>query len=216
MSDQSYPGVAPLSAFTNDFNRTQFHISQLINQIVTMTLVKVVAVHVSGLTLGTVDVQPLVSQVDGSGQPVLHGVIYGLPYLRFQAGSWAIIIDPQVGDIGVCGFCMRDISKVKATLDVALPGSMRTYDWGDGVYFGACLSNTAPTQYIQNTSGGINIVTTATVSVTAGTATVTANKVDLLSNNVNLGAEGGAAVARVGDTVAGGVITSGSSKVKCA
>ena len=209
MSDQSYQGVAPLAAFTNPFNRTQFHITQLINSIVTMTLVKVVAVHVTGLTLGTVDVQPLVSQVDGAGNPVPHGVIYGLPYVRMQAGPWAIIIDPQAGDVGLCGFCMRDISKVKATGAVALPGSMRTYDWADGVYIGMCLSSVAPTRYIQFTSTGINIVSPDTV-------TITANKVDLISNNVNLGAEGGAAVARVGDTVSGGVITSGSSKVKAA
>lgn len=209
MTDESYQGVAPLWAFTNDFNQAQFHISQLINDIVTMTLVKVVAVHVTGLTLGTVDVQPLVSQVDGSGNPVPHGVIYGLPYIRMQAGPWAVVIDPQEGDIGLCAFCMRDISKVKATLSVALPGSGRTYDWADGVYIGMCLSAVTPTRYVQFTSSGINIVSPDTV-------TVTANKVDLISNNVNLGAEGGAAVARVGDTVSGGVITSGSTKVKAA
>lgn len=53
------------------------------------------------------------------------------------------------------------------------------------------------------------------VVVAAGAeATVTADKVVVISDDINLGAEGGAKVARVGDTVAGGVITSGSNKVK--
>lgn len=45
---------------------------------------------------------------------------------------------------------------------------------------------------------------------------VEAPKVVVLSDDVSLGAEGGAKVARVGDTVVGGVITSGSNKVKAA
>ena len=44
---------------------------------------------------------------------------------------------------------------------------------------------------------------------------VTAPKVVVESPDVHLGDEGGAQVARVGDTVANGVITSGSSKVRC-
>jgi len=209
MTDQAYQGVAPLWAFTNPFNQTQFQISQLINAMATATLVMVKAVHSAGLGIGTVDIQPLVSQVDGSGNPVWHEVIYGVPFNRLQAGAWAIIIDPQVGDVGACLFCMRDISKVKATGAAALPGSMRTYDWADGIYIGMCLSTVTPTRYVQFTDTGINIVSPDAV-------TITANKVDLISNDVNLGAEGGAAVARVGDSVAGGVITTGSSKVKCA
>lgn len=46
--------------------------------------------------------------------------------------------------------------------------------------------------------------------------TVEAPEVLVHSNNVNLGGTGGAAVARVGDSVSGGVITSGSVKVKAA
>jgi phage gp45-like len=45
---------------------------------------------------------------------------------------------------------------------------------------------------------------------------VEAPKVVILSDDISLGAEGGAKVARVGDTVEGGVITSGSDKVKAA
>ena len=54
-----------------------------------------------------------------------------------------------------------------------------------------------------------------TVNVT-GSVNLTAAHVNITSSDINLGASGGAAVARVGDTVSGGVITSGSAKVKCA
>lgn len=46
--------------------------------------------------------------------------------------------------------------------------------------------------------------------------TVTADKVVVISDDINLGAEGGGKVARIGDSVVGGVITSGSNKVKAA
>lgn len=46
--------------------------------------------------------------------------------------------------------------------------------------------------------------------------TVRAESVLLESDSIDLGAAGGQPVARVGDTVAGGVITSGSAKVRSA
>ena len=48
------------------------------------------------------------------------------------------------------------------------------------------------------------------------TVTVDAEVATIAADTVNLGGTGGAKVARVGDTVSGGVITSGSDKVKAA
>lgn len=42
---------------------------------------------------------------------------------------------------------------------------------------------------------------------------VEAERVDVIADTVNLGGEGGAGVARIGDSVSGGVITGGSTKV---
>lgn len=64
--------------------------------------------------------------------------------------------------------------------------------------------------------GGIEITTDKPVTVTAQTVDVTADSVTIISDDVNLGGPGGAAVARVGDPVVGGVIAAGSSKVKSA
>lgn len=57
-------------------------------------------------------------------------------------------------------------------------------------------------------------VSAETVSIDAETCTITATTADIDAAHINLGGAGGLAVARVGDTVVGGVITQGSTKVK--
>lgn len=63
---------------------------------------------------------------------------------------------------------------------------------------------------------GIEITTEQRVTVNADSVEVNAESVVVNSDDINLGGSGGAAVARVGDPVAGGVITAGSSKVSAA
>lgn len=63
---------------------------------------------------------------------------------------------------------------------------------------------------------GIRVESPFKVEIEAPECTVTADQATVESDNINLGAAGGPSVARVGDTVAGGVITSGSAKVKAA
>lgn len=63
---------------------------------------------------------------------------------------------------------------------------------------------------------GIHIESPLKVFIEAPQVAVTADQADIIAATVNLGGTGGAAVARVGDSVSGGVITSGSSKVKAA
>lgn len=60
------------------------------------------------------------------------------------------------------------------------------------------------------------IVNADSVEVTAETVTVDAESVTITSDDINLGGSGGAKVARVGDSVVGGVITTGSDKVSAA
>ena len=73
-----------------------------------------------------------------------------------------------------------------------------------------------PTGLVIDAAGlNVTIQNANNINITAvGTVTVTAPHVTVSSNDVNLGGTGGAAVARVGDTVSGGVITGGSSHVK--
>jgi hypothetical protein len=121
-----------------------------------------------------VDVLPLVNQIDGGNGAMPHGVVHNIPYFRLQGGANAIILDPQVGDIGICVFADRDISAVKTAKGVANPGSKRRFDMADGLYIGGVL-NGAPTQYLQFSGSGINVVSPNTVAINAGgNVTVTA------------------------------------------
>lgn len=138
----------------------------------TATLVEVMACSNDGglSPVGTVDIRPMVNQIDGSNppNPTPFVTVYDVPYMRIQGGASAVIIDPQVGDIGIAVFASRDISKVQSTKAQANPGSYRQYDLGDALYVGGLLNGT-PLQYIQFTDAGISIVSPASVAITAPT-----------------------------------------------
>jgi phage baseplate assembly protein gpV len=151
-----------------DYNNILFVVTQAISKIQTATLVKVMACSNSGdlSPVGTVDIHPLVNQVDGSGNPTPHTTIYNVPYLRIQGGANAVILDPQVGDIGIAVFASRDISKVKSTKEQANPGSWRQYDFSDGMYLGGVL-NGVPAQYVQFGPSGLTLVSPTAITLTA-------------------------------------------------
>jgi phage baseplate assembly protein gpV len=168
MSNFGYPGTQEPASGAGDFGALSFLVNQILATISTVTLVKIVAVTNNGgvSPVGFVDVQPLVNQTDGAGNATPHGVVYGLPYFRLQGGTNAIILDPQVGDIGMCGFASRDISSVKASKAQANPGSGRVFDMADGLYFGGMLNGT-PTQYVQFSAIGINVVSPTKITLQA-------------------------------------------------
>ena len=202
-----YAGAGWFRTGGSQFNAMSFLIRQIIAGKTFGALVKVLAVGGAGGVNppGTVSVQPLVNQIDGLGNPVPHGTVYGMPWFRLQGGSSAIILDPVVGDIGAALICDRDISNVKATGAAANPGSWRQNDWADGVYFGAFLG-AAPTEYIQFTGNGINIVSPGTVAITS--PAVTAN------NDITAGFGGGDSVTLQNHTHAQGDDGHGDSEVE--
>ena len=116
--------------------------------------------------IGYVSILPLVQQVDGEGEAINHGIINNVPYLRIQGGSNAVIIDPEVGDIGMAWFADRDMSAVKASEDQAPPGSKRHHNMSDAVYAGTIIAPT-PTQYVQFNDDGISVVSPTRVRVEA-------------------------------------------------
>lgn len=230
MSD-AFAGQLNPEAWGSHFNLMDFVGRQLLSGTATAAMVLVKAVTSTGdvAAPGTVDVQPMVAMIDASGKAYPHGTVFELPFFRLQGGANAFIIDPQVGDIGVAVFCSHDISAVKASKAPAPPGSRRRFDMADGLYLGGFL-NGVPTRYVRFASDGLYVVSPDKVTVqapeidlnastkvviTTPEADVTASSVvNVSAPTVNLGGAGGAAVARVGDTVAGGVITTGSSHVK--
>ena len=146
-------GQQGLSPATSPHNATSFVVQQMLGRISTVKMVKVMGVDTGA---GTVDVQPLVNQIDGAGNSQAHGTVYGLPYFRYQSGTVAIIVDPTVGDMGLVVVCDRDSSAAKANKGTANPGSYRRFSLSDGIYLGGIL-NAEPTRWVKVTDSGIDI-----------------------------------------------------------
>jgi hypothetical protein len=166
--EAGYKGLSTPNSGEGQFNAINFLVRQILNRVRTATLVKIVAVTNSGgvSPVGFVDVQPLVNQLDGYGNAIPHGLLHHLPYMRLQGGANAVIIDPQVDDIGIAVFADRDISSVAANRAQANPGSFRQFDMADGMYIGGVL-NGAPTQFVQFETGGITITSPNKITLTA-------------------------------------------------
>lgn len=151
MSDGAYPGFARIPSAGGDFNELEFVFAQLASRMATSQPVLVKAV-----ASGTVDVQPMVAQIDGAGNATLHGVIHNVPVMRIQGGSNAFIVTPVVGDIGLAVIASRDISSVKANRAPSNPGSRRRFDWADAVYMPGML-NLMPEQFVRVDGAGIRL-----------------------------------------------------------
>lgn len=168
-NEQAYTTFGSLPDTTSEFNRMSFVVRSIMAQQATTTLVIVRAVEDD-----TVDVQPMVSQVDGAGNAVDHGIIHGLPVWRLQGGNSAVIVTPEVGDIGLAVFASTDISNVKRAKEPTTPGSFRRFDWSDGIYLGGLL-NVEPTQFVRMDSSGITITAADGQPVTINADSVIVN-----------------------------------------
>lgn len=161
MTDQQFGyGQQDPNSTSSPFNSQAFLVGQILGRISTMKPVKVMAVHIEepgdAGPAGTVDVQPMVNQIDGQGNATAHGTVYGIPYFRLACGANAVIMDPKVGDIGFMVVADRDISAVKSSRDIANPGSRRKFNLADGIYIGGFLLQ-APEQYVAFGEDGIKV-----------------------------------------------------------
>ena len=161
-------GTAEATDNGSDYNANTFLVWSILAGVRTMQPCKILSVtNAGGISpVGFVSLQPLVNQLDGYGNAEPHGPLNNVPYFRLQGGANAIIIDPQVGDIGFAGFADRDISSVKATKGRANPGSYRQFDMADAVYFGGILNGT-PNQYIAFSASGIALLSPTQITMTA-------------------------------------------------
>lgn len=178
-NEQAYTTFGSLPDTTSEFNRMAFVVRSIMSQQATTTLVIVRAVDGD-----TVDVQPMVAQVDGAGNAVDHGIIHGLPVWRLQGGNSAVIVVPAVGDIGLALFASTDISNVKRAKEPTTPGSFRRFDWADGIYLGGLL-NVEPTQFIKMDNSGVTITAADGQPVTFNADSVVINA-DTVSMSGNL------------------------------
>lgn len=172
IGQQGYAGQQGLGDSTSMFTAVDFLVRQRLARCRTMVLAKVAKVD-SGAR--TVDVQPLVNQIDGLGNATPHGIVLGLPYATVQGGGNAVRVTPAVDDIGIVVVSDRDISAVKAARSQANPGSFRRFDLSDGVYLGSVLgSGEAPAQVVDFTDDGITI------------ADKNGNKIEMKAGTINV------------------------------
>lgn len=170
--------------------KINYVITSALSGVRTAIPVKVVSVtNAGGISpVGYVDVQPLVSAIDGSGKIWPHGIIHNVPYMRIQGGSNGIILDPVAGDIGIGTVSDRDISTVKSAKKASAPGSNRKHDMSDMVYLMTIIGS-APTQYIQFNGSGITIHSPSKVTINAPNVAVEAStKCQVTSPNVQIDA----------------------------
>lgn len=155
----------------SDWAARKFEIEQRINKVNTMTLCRVVSCTNNGgiEPTGKLVVQPLVNMMSGDRIAFQHKELYEVPYCRVIGGKNAVILDPEPGDLGLCGFCMRDISAVKASKDISNPGSDRKYSMADGVYICGWYNADTPEQYIVFTSAGLKMVSPTLIELQAPT-----------------------------------------------
>lgn len=158
------------AAGANPLTQWAFAFRAAMAQVRTTIPVKIVAVHGGGLApVGRVDVQPLIQQTDSAGNVMPLPVLYGLPYLRWQGGASAVILDPIKDDIGLVCFADRDVSAVIASGKQSAPGSNRRFSLADGFYIGATL-NAEPTQYLQfDPNDGVTLNSPIAIKAQIGT-----------------------------------------------
>jgi hypothetical protein len=161
----------------------RYIIQNMIAEINTVTLVKIIDVSIPEDELspiGRCSIQPLVQQIDGNNNVYPRAVIKNVPYLRVQGGKNAVVLDPVVGDIGLAGFCDRDISIVKRTLDTSAPNTLRKYSLNDAVYLFSCLSDQVPEQYVHFKGDEIHIKATSKIVLDA--PVVEAGGIDMITH----------------------------------
>lgn len=160
--DNTVKGLQKPNTASSAYNAMDFIIKRAISEKVNTAIICKV-VNRSGQY---VDVLPLVTPVNGFGETVEPTTLFHLPYMRYQAGTAGIILDPVAGDIGLAVFAQKDCSKVvQGTTEPQQPGSFRGNSMANGFYVGGFL-NQNPTTIIElKQDGSIFINATGNVTV---------------------------------------------------
>lgn len=203
--NQTAQGLRDFSTNTSEYNRMRFFVESILREILnTSALVRVDSCTApgSGGPAGSVSATPLVAQTDAQGNKLQMASIPSLPFMRYQAGVAAIILDPVPGDQGVAVFFKNDSSTVgTGTTEPQRPGSTRSFSQSDGAYIPG-VQNQAPTVWIEITQderiiihapAGVTVETEQAVNITAGTECNISAPVINLSGALNAQAQGGGA-----------------------
>lgn len=202
--NKNFPNAKP-SDFQTEFGSMQFFIKKYMST----NLGTVQPVEVVEVQDPFVNVKPLIQNIDTQGKIVEIGdndILYDIPAVRFIGGGSEMQYIPAVGDQGLLIASKMDISKFKTSKQISPIGSYRQFNWADGFFLPLSFGRSSGFIF-KNGNSQIEIKPTE-INISGGTINLT--------GNVNLGADNGAGVARIGDTVdlATGKILTGSSTVK--
>lgn len=141
-----------------DQDRAQlFIITKLLLGVHTCQLVQVQAVQPVSGKVGFLTCIPMNLDTSTNNVVLSESSIFNVPYMRYQGGSSAVILDPVPGDIGLAIFAEDDITSIKQTQAFGPAATDRSHSTADALYIGGVL-NPDPTQYVQFQPGGAGIV----------------------------------------------------------
>ena len=98
----------------------------------------------------TVNVKPLVLNLDGDKKPIEATELKELPFIRQQGGASGFVIEYNVGDIVLVGFCDRDPQGVIRSKKETAPATYCPFPLSGGIVLGAVLFN-VPEVYVKTT-----------------------------------------------------------------
>lgn len=119
-------------------NELDFYIDGKLLEINTLKICQVTKVNGD-----KVNVKPLVLNLDGDKQPIPATELTDLPILRQQGGTSGFVIQYNVGDIVLVGFCDRDPQSVIRSKKESAPATYCPFPLSGGIVLGAVLFSNA-------------------------------------------------------------------------
>ena len=217
MSDKIlYPPLTYNTPILCEYDKVISQFNSLITNVNTAMPCKVVAIEKQeqrGVNIvGFVDIQLMIEQTNGQKKGNETAIICNVPYIRIQGGTNAVIIDPEINDLGVAIFSSRDITNFKEARRQTPPATWRKFSISDAIYIGG-IRNQKPVQYIHFRNDGIEIYSPKRVHITTPTVLIDSDNTTInTSAKTTINANGGCEI-NAETTNNGNVQINGNTKI---
>ena len=217
MSDKIlYPPLTYNTPILCEYDKVISQFNSLITNVNTAMPCKVVAIEKQeqrGVNIvGFVDIQLMIEQTNGQKKGNETAIICNVPYVRIQGGTNAVIIDPEINDLGVAIFSSRDITNFKEARRQTPPATWRKFSISDAIYIGG-IRNQKPVQYIHFRNDGIEIYSPKRVHITTPTVLIDSDNTTInTSAKTTINANGGCEI-NAETTNNGNVQINGNTKI---
>ena len=217
MSDKIlYPPLTYNTPILCEYDKVISQFNSLITNVNTAIPCKVVAIEKQeqrGVNIvGFVDIQLMIEQTNGQKKGNETAIICNVPYIRIQGGTNAVIIDPEINDLGVAIFASRDITNFKEARRQTPPATWRKFSISDAIYIGG-IRNQKPVQYIHFRNDGIEIYSPKRVHITTPTVLIDSDNTTInTSAKTTINANGGCEI-NAETTNNGNVKINGNTKI---